>query len=260
MSFRREQREAEERWRRIAAGAGPPTEAFDPGMLDGQPEIAQRYFRYAIAPGTPLRRAVQLDMHGTFLLGDKNSFQTYAMRARQILHPPSQFVWIADLRSGAMRISGSDGLMEGSAWTRFWLMGLIPVAKARSSPDLVRSATFRSTVESIWAPANLLPQNGVVWEQTGDNAARLRFESVAPQIHLDLILGREGALREVVGQRWSNANPAKVFRPQPFGGTIQDHAQFGGYRIPSRLAVGNHFGTEDYLPFFQARISKAVFL
>ena len=37
-------------------------------MLAHLPEVAQRYFARAIAPGTPLFRTVRLEMQGSFIL------------------------------------------------------------------------------------------------------------------------------------------------------------------------------------------------
>jgi hypothetical protein len=56
---------------------------------------------------------------------------------------------------------------------------------------------------------------------------------------------------------WSNANSDMAFRLQPFGGTISAERTFGGYTILAKIKVGNHYGTGDYLPFFQAEISSA---
>jgi hypothetical protein len=112
-------------------------------------------------------------------------------------------------------------------------------------------------MEGVWVPASLLPQNGVVWEQAGPHNARIRVQRVAPEILLEMTLDSSGAVREIVGQRWSNANHEEVFRLQPFGGTVEADATFEGYTIPSKLSVGNHYGTDDYLPFFQAEIRNA---
>jgi hypothetical protein len=158
--------EAEEAYRSLLARPDPPTRLFHPDQVADLPEVAQRYFRHAIAPGTPLYSVAELEMQGTFLLGDKHKFQRYDMSARQVLRPPDQFVWVPRLRSGATTIIGSDGLVSGEAWTRFWLFGLIPVANTKSSPDLVQSAQFRAAVEgALWVPTALLPENGVKWEQ-----------------------------------------------------------------------------------------------
>jgi hypothetical protein len=257
LSYRSATKEAEAAWREIAATSEKATPRFDASLVADLPEVARRYFNHAIAPGTQLHTTVALEMRGIFLLGDKARPQPYEMTARQILSPPNAFVWIPQMRSGAIRISGSDGLVRGRAWTRFWLLGLVPVANEAASPDLVRSATFRSTMEGIWAPASLLPQRGVKWEQIGPDTARVTVESVSPAIVLHLTLGADGAVREAIGQRWSNANPQKAFRLQPFGGTVEAERSFGGFTIPSRLRIGNHYGTDDYLPFFQAEVTNA---
>src|SRR5690606_28867798 len=110
-SYCRASDEAEAALASIAARVRAPTALFDERMLEGLPAIAQRYFRHAIAPGTPLHTTVRLEMSGTFLLGDKARHQTFAMTARQILAPPAEFVWISSMRSGLMRISGSDALV-----------------------------------------------------------------------------------------------------------------------------------------------------
>ena len=80
-----------------------------------------------------------------------------------------------------------------------------------------------------------------------------------PAIALRIKLDAAGAVREVVGQRWSNANRDKVFRLQPFGGTILSGGTFQGFTITTQVAVGNQYGTDDYLPFFQATISRAIY-
>src|SRR4051812_37668114 len=85
-AYRRAMSEANDAYARtLRQPAADPTQRFVAEMVAGLPEIAQRYFRHAIAPGTPLYSAVELEMEGTFLLGDKNASQAYAMTARQAL-------------------------------------------------------------------------------------------------------------------------------------------------------------------------------
>ena len=258
VSYRSAMAQAEEAYARLAGAPASVYAPFDPRMVADQPEIAQRYFRRAIAPGTPLYSSVELEMEGTFLLGDKEKHQAYAMSARQVLHAPDEFVWVPRIRSGVMTITGSDALVNGAAWTRFWLLGLVRVAQDRTSPDLVRSAQFRAAVESALSlPTSLLPANGVGWEQVSEDRARLTFRRFSPAIVLDMMIDQNGAVREVVGQRWSNANSDKTFRLQPFGGTMGSEGTFQGMTVPTQIAAGNHYGTADYLPFFQVRITRA---
>jgi hypothetical protein len=260
ISYRSAIRDAQKSYAHIATDTGAARDRFDPEHVRHLPEIAQRYLRHAIAPGTPLYATAELEMEGTFLLGDKQSNQAYSMSARQAIRPPDGFVWIPHMRSGAMTISGSDGLIDGEAWTRFWLLGLLPVALERSSPDLVRSAQFRAAVEgALWLPTTLLPERGADWEQIGPDEAQVTIRRFEPAIVVRLKLDQAGAVTEIVGQRWSNANADERFRLQPFGGTVMAESTIQGLTIPTQIAVGNHYGTADYLPFFQARITRAVF-
>lgn len=242
--------------------AAPPQSSgavFNPAMVADLPEIAQRYFRHAIAPGTPLKATVMLQMRGQFLLGDRSNSQAYQMEARQILAPPNAFVWLPLMQSGLLRISGSDGLRGGAAWTQFWINSLIPVVNRQSDPDLIRSAQFRSAIESIWAPAALLPREGIAWQAKDANTATVTFSTFDHPVVIELTLNGAGAVTEVTGLRWSDANPEGTFRLQPFGGRVESEATFAGYTIPSKVKVGNLFGTEDFLPFFQAEIVDATY-
>ena len=259
VGYRGAMRYATRAYARIAVqSAVNVAQRVDPEMVAALPEIAQRYFRHAIAPGTPLYSGVELEMEGKFLLGDKNKAQIYAMTAREALRAPDQFAWLPRMRSGAMTITGSDALIGGEAWTRFQLLKLVPVVDERTSPDLVRSAQFRAAVETaLWIPPSLLPANGVEWAQVGEDRARVTLRRVSPAIELFITLDKTGRVVDVVGQRWSNANSDKRFRLQPFGGTMLAERTFQGLTVPSQVSVGNHYGTDDYHPFFQATLTSA---
>jgi len=259
-AYRRDIAAVEKAYAKVLADRAPSNRRFDPDQVAQMPEIGRRYFRHAVAPGTPLYSSAEIEMEGAFLLGEKEKLQTYEMWAREALHPPDELIWLPKMRSGAMTIVGSDALVRGGAWTRFWLLGLVPVTNARTSPDLVRSAQFRAAVEgALWLPTSLLPQNGAEWKQTGADQADVTFRRFTPPIVFRLTLDREGAVREVVGQRWSNVDRARRYQLQPFGGTMSSEATFQGLTIPTAIAVGNHYGTKAYLPFFQARITGAKY-
>ena len=48
---------------------GGRVERFDPSMVDDLPAPVRRYFLHTIQPGTPLVRAVRLEMDGRMRLG-----------------------------------------------------------------------------------------------------------------------------------------------------------------------------------------------
>lgn len=240
-------------WRRLAALQPSDSLRFDLSMIAGLPEAARRYFTFMIQPGTPLFPVAEIDMSGQFSLGTKNKPAYQPMEARQILAVPDGFVW-AMRTSGGMPVSGSDA----GSWTRFRILGLIPVARLGGDPDHTRSAFGRYIGEAvIWAPAALLPGPGVSWEGVHDDSARVTLRLGDLSQAIDVTVDDEGRPIVVAFQRWSNANPEKVHRLQPFGASLSDFRDVGGYRLPFHVEAGNMFGTAEYFPFFIADV-KAI--
>jgi hypothetical protein len=255
-----DERRAEAAWSRLAARAAPDGAAFAPAMIRDLPEPARRYLEFAITPGAPLRTVVELEMVGSFGLGDRRKPRWMRLCAREILAPPHGFVWLATIGRGLVRIAGSDAQLDTEAWTRFWLLGTVPLVRAAATPDLVRSARARTVGEALWAPASLLPRNGAVWEAIDDARARVGFDLGGERFSLDLTIAPDGRPTSFVMMRWSDANPEKRFHLQPFGGTILETGTFDGYTIPTRVELGNHVGTDAYFPFFVARVTGARYL
>jgi hypothetical protein len=230
-------------------------EPFDPRMVADLPEPARRYFLHAILPGTPILPVAEIGMRGQFSLGTKEAPDYRPMEAHQILAAPEGFVW-AMRTTGGMPVSGSDS----GRWTRFRIFGLIPVARLGGDPDHTRSAFGRYVGEAaIWSPAALLPGPGVAWDAAGEDTARVTVTRGDLSQVIDITLDPEGRPVEVTFQRWSNANPDKEHRLQPFGAVMSDFREVGGYRLPFRVEAGNLFGTADYFPFFIAEVTDIRF-
>ncbi len=242
-------------WSRLAASGGDGR-VFVPEMIADLPEPARRYFTYTIAEGTPLSAVAVIGMEGQLGLGTKDDPRYQPMRARQILAPPVGLVW----RLNAGAITGSDGALPETSWTRFWLFHLVPVVRISGDPDHRRSAFGRVAAEAaFWTPAALLPSNLVSWEARGPDTARVTLTGPAYSQAVDLTVRADGAPVKVVIERWSNANPESVYRLQPFGGTLSEYQDFGGYRLPTRIDGGNLIDTPAYFPFFRAKVTSLEF-
>jgi hypothetical protein len=250
-------RRADDRtWKALVQGAGPAQLVFDPTMIEDLPDPAQRYFLYSIRVGAPLYRVVEIEMTGELGLGSKDQPKYRPMSAHQILAPPHGLLW--ELTAGP--ISGSDGATPHTSWTRFWLFGLVPVARTGGNEDHHRSAFGRVVAEgAIWAPASLLPGEAVRWESVDESVARAIVSFGSFEQAVDITVADDGQPTRVVIQRWSNENPDKRFREQPFGGDLSTFEEFDGYRLPTRVEGGNHIGTDDYFPFFKARVTTIRF-
>lgn len=243
-------------WARLQALQPAAPQRFQPHMVAGLPEPARRYFGYTIRPGTPLWPVAEIEMGGRFSLGNKDDPAYQPMQARQILAAPHGFVWQMRTLAG-LPVSGSDS----GDWTRFRLFGLVPVARLGGNPDHARAAYGRFVAEAVfWTPAALLPGPGVDWQALGADTARVTVTRGALSQAVDLTVDAQGAPVQVVFQRWSDANPDRVYRLQPFGGRLADFRDVQGYRLPFQVEAGNQFGTDDYFAFFFAEVSAIRFL
>lgn len=240
-------------WLELIAKAEQPQVIFDATMVEGLPEPAQRYFRYSIEPNTPLAVAAEIDMHGELCMGTKEQPKCRSMTARQLLAPPHGLVW--SLKAGS--ISGSDGATPLISWTRFWLYGVIPIVRVGRTEDHHRSAFGRVVAEgAFWVPASLLPSQFVRWESVDHSTARAIVIYGEFEQAVEITVAENGQPTRVVISRWSNENPEKQFREQPFGGELSEFKKFGGYMVPTHVIGGNHIGTADYFPFYRATVAS----
>jgi hypothetical protein len=235
----------------------PPRPAnFDPAMIANLPEPARRYFLYTIQPGTTLYTVANITMAGRFGMGTKAKPNYLDMTANQTLAMPDGFVWKMQARRGLMCLSGSDS----ECWTRFWLMGSLPVARMGGDPDHTRSAFGRYVAEALfWTPAAVLPGPGVDWKWVDKDCARLTVNHQGLSQSVDVTVAPDGQPIKVCFERWSNANPEKQHRLQPFGGCLSEFKEFSGFRLPTHVEAGNWFGTDQYFPFFAVDVNDVDF-
>ncbi len=244
-------------WRRLASKQPTSPATFNLSMLDGLPDPAQRFFRFAIEPGTALRTVAEISMQGVFSLGSKARPNYQPMQAEQILAVPHGFLW--RVRVGRL-FTGSDGAEDGNSWSRFWALGVAPVGRAGNNADHARAAFGRYVAEAVfWTPAALLPGEHVHWQAIDDSTARATVANKGMEQAVDVTVGEDGQPVQVVFQRWSDANPDKVFQLQPFGGYLSEFRLFEGFRLPTRVEAGNFFGTDDYFAFFKVTVTAVNF-
>lgn len=242
-------------WARLAGLQTKSLVRYDPKMVADLPEPAQRFFNFAIAPGTPLLPVVEIEMGGQLSLGSRDSPNYQTMEADQILAAPHGFVWRLNL-PGIVPVSGSDS----GSWTRFRILGLLPVARMGGDPDHTQSAYGRCVAESVfWAPAAVLPGPGVVWDGVDSNTACVTVNRGALSQTVNVKVDADGRPVEVSFLRWSNANSDKEYRLQPFGGSLSDFRGVQGYRLPFKVEAGNMFDTDDYFAFYRAEVTEIRF-
>jgi hypothetical protein len=106
----------------------------------------------------------------------------------------------------------------------------------------------------FWTPPALLPGPGIVWESVDDHTARVTVRHLGLLQAVDVKVDESGQPIQVHFMRWSDANPEKKYRLQPFGGILSDFREVHGFRVPFKVEAGNMFGTDEYFAFYQAKV------
>ncbi len=241
-------------WEELARPAPTPAVAFDPAMLQGLPEPAERFLLWSIEPGTPLARTVEVSMTGTIVLDPERG--PIPMDAVQVLTPSDGFIWSARTRGGMMRIRGYDRFFRGEGEMRWKLFGLIPVMRATGS-DVTRSAAARLAMEALMMPAHLVPREGLdrapSWEEVDDRHALFRMRVAGEEVETTVEVDPDGRPLRAWAQRWNEGAYER------FDVRLSGEIESDGYRIPSRVQAGWRLGDPDEFPFFDAELTEVRF-
>lgn len=236
--------------------ATEPGPAFRHGDVAHLPDVAQRYFRHAIAEGTPRATAVRLKMHGTIRLAE--SWDPF--EAEQVIRTHRGFVWRATIRMKGIPVKGSDRWVDGEGRTRWKLLGVVPLAD-ESGPAVARSSAGRAQIEGIWLPPALLAES-LSWDAVDADHAAARVQLGDEISRVELGVDATGRLTEATMLRWGTPDGVGTApRRERFGACIDEELTFGGFTIPSRVRVGWYFGTDRFEEgeFFRGVIDDAVF-
>ena len=215
------------------------TTRFEPDLLDGLPPTGRRYLRHAIAPGLAVARVARLRTHFTMFLRE-TAPRPNELRGRQELRFDA-FLWRARTRYRGLPVRVTDDYRAGRGGVRVDLLGVLPLFRA-SGPEVSRSARGRLAAEAVWLPAALLPRSGAVWEQLGDDVARVERVIDGDSIALTLEIDGSGRLRRLSMERFGDVG-VDSWQPIPYGMEVVEERTFEGYTIPTRLIGGWWLGT-----------------
>jgi hypothetical protein len=230
-------------------------ETFVPSSTDGLPEIARRYFAHAVAPGSPLPRAVELRMTGSIAPDGK---RWMPLTADQVLTPGRGFIWRAKATAwGPITLRAIDHFAGGEGRMLILVQGLLPMIN-QSGPDLAKSAAGRLLAESTMLPPALLPSRGAIWEEVDRNHARVRVKAGDLAASLTLAIDDDGRLKSVVVPRWKETGKGR-WDTVPFGVFVEEEAVFEGIVLPTRLRGGWWPGSPEYVEFVRLAIDGATF-
>ena len=232
----------------------PDLGGFDEAEVAVADEPVRRYFRAAIAPGTPLARAAQFRMRGSIKFGTR----WVPFHADELLAPLHGYYWPASVAGGLLR--GSDAYLDGDASMLWKVLGLLPVVRT-TGPDVARSAMGRAVAEGIWLPTALLPRYGVAWRATDDENLIADVPISTERVTLHITIDNCGRVRSDHLTRWSDPDGTGTFQWVPFGVEATTSRTFDcGLTIPAEGSGGWFHGTDRWQEgeFMRYSISEVV--
>jgi hypothetical protein len=202
----------------------PDPPPFDREALSELPGPVRRWLTHAIAPGTPLRTAVELEMHGELRLG---SWRPFTATQRMT---PDGFVWAATARIAGLPVVGFDRLTRGSGAMRWRLLGAIPVMSATGG-DVTRSAPGRLAGELLLVVPTGAP--ALAWASSDDAHAT----AAVGEHDVTLTIAPGGALTALTMTRWGDPQAAG-YGPHRFSATFEGEVSFDGVTLPRSVTAG----------------------
>jgi len=215
----------------------PSLDEFTEREIAGLAEPVQRYFRTAIAIGTPLATSARIRMRGQIKLNRWLPF-----RARQILNPHAGFVWRARV---AGLISGADYYFNGRGGMDWKLAGLKKLVHAEG-PEVTRAALARGAAEAVWIPTATLPRFGVEWKARNNSQIEGSWTIDGYLFTTRYTLDSDGMITSVLFDRWGDPDETGTFGVHPFGGKVSGYKTFHGLTVPCSGRMGWFYGTERW--------------
>lgn len=238
----------------LHSSAAPTDERFTPELVADLPEPARRWLTHAIAVGTPLLRAAELQMHGVIRLGQWRQFT-----ATEAIVPDAGFVWAARTRIAGLPVQGFDSYADGRGLMHWRVSGAIPV-QSSSGFDVAVSAAHRLAAESVLVPTALVH---ATWHEAPDADSAV-FEHALPDLHglarVTVRVGDDGRLAGVSMRRWGKPEGDHEYGSHRFDVEFDGEYSADGLRIGDGIRAAWFDESGRRTEFFRAWMDSAAFL
>lgn len=233
-----------------ALAAKTPWEAipFTPDAIAGLPASARRYFEASIQPETPLLPVVSLVLRGAF---EHAPLGRRRMRGFEMLSPPHGSALRLYPDPNPLAISGAVILEGGGARTRFWALGLIPLA-ARTAENDRDVLLARMLVEScLWSPAALLRSPAISIRPYAGNVFTVSMVSHERVQEATVEIAADGKVASVAAPIGANGGVLKA--------EVRGFGAFEGYSLP--VSVVFRYEPPGSVPgYSEVRVERVRFI
>ncbi len=151
-------------------------------------------------------------------------------------------------------ISARDALENGEGCFDILAFGLLPIARAKHTPALVRGELMRYLAELAWAPSAILLNPALRWREEGRDT--LAVSAGAGACASDVILSLDGDGRiagSFAADRPRSASSPEL--PTPWRGRFSDYRLHGDIWLPFAGEVAWEIDGKD-VPYWRGRIDR----
>ena len=220
--------------------ASPLEGTVDLAETDGLPEPVKRYFHQALKDRLPLISQAYLVQQGGFRIKPEAARWAKLSARQAFSSKPRAFVWDATIAvAPGVSVRVCDVYQNGTGAMKAALFSMVPLVDIEGGREINQGALMRYLAEAVWFPTMLLPSQGVVWEDIGENRARATVTDTGNTVSLEFSFNDEGEIVSVYSPaRYREVNGAYI--PTPWEGRFADYTEVNGYRVPIEAEVAWH--------------------
>ena len=151
-------------------------------------------------------------------------------------------------------LAARDALVAGEGCFELTALGLIPLARAKPSSELIRGELMRYLAELAWAPGALLGNSSLRWRTNGSDQLVVAAGAEDTLVEVTLDLDADGR----IASAFAPDRPRSVgagFVPTPWRGRFFDYRRHEGQWLPFAGEVAWVIDGQDVV-YWQGRLTQ----
>jgi len=201
-------------------------------MIDDLPPAVQKWLKRSNVIGKEIIQTVYLKQKGEMRTKPDGGWMSVDAEQYITTDPPG-FIWVADVKSSFMYLSGRDMYTEGNGHMLIELFSLIPVVDAKGE-EIDQGALLRFLGEMVWYPSAAL-NDYVAWDGIDANTARATMRYGGITASGTFKFNENGDFVSFEADRYYYRKEGSTLEKWVI--TASDHSEFDGIRIPANLSV-----------------------
>jgi hypothetical protein len=212
-------------------------------MIDEIPPVVQRWLKRSNIVGKEFIQIVHLKQRGEMKTKPDGSWMSVDAEQYITADPPG-FIWIADVKSPFLHLSGRDKYENGRGHMLIKLFSLIPVVDARGK-EIDQGALLRYLGEIVWVPSAAL-SDYITWEEIDSTTAKATMSYGGITASGIFKFDENGDFVSFEADRYYYRKEGSTLERWVITVNGKSYREFEGIRVPANLSVTWRFETGDF--------------